>query len=67
MSWLGVPVTDEARETLEHRALQRITPLPASGEIGMGKWRSLPASDREVLEAVAGPMLRELGYPAGAS
>lgn len=66
-SWLGVAVTDEARETLDRRTRERITPLPATGEIGAGKWRSLPASDREVLEAVAGPLLRELGYLAGTS
>jgi Sulfotransferase family len=64
-SWIGVPPSDEAREALERRAGERVTPLPASGEIGTGKWHSLPRNDQEVLENVTGDLLRELGYPMG--
>jgi hypothetical protein len=65
-SWIGVPDSDEAMATLQQRAAQRVTPLPASGEIGIEKWRSLPKVAQGVLEAIEGPLLRELGYgPVG--
>jgi hypothetical protein len=63
-SWIGVPGSDQAMAELRARATQRVTPLPASGEIGSGKWRSLPASDQQALESLAAPLLRELGYDA---
>ncbi|HVW81468.1 MAG TPA: sulfotransferase [Mycobacteriales bacterium] len=61
-SWIGVPSSEQAMTALRERASQRVTPLPAHGEIGSGKWRSLPAADQRVLEDLAGPLLRELGY-----
>ncbi|HWB67888.1 MAG TPA: sulfotransferase [Mycobacteriales bacterium] len=61
-SWLGVPSSEPALTELRTRATQRVTPLPASGEIGSGKWRSLPAAERAALDSLAGPLLRELGY-----
>ncbi|HVT20886.1 MAG TPA: sulfotransferase [Mycobacteriales bacterium] len=64
-SWIGVPVTGEARTALDGRIGERVTPLPATGTIGSGKWRSLPDGDRAAIEAVAGDLLRGLGYPVG--
>jgi hypothetical protein len=66
-SWIGVPGSDQAMTALRERASQRITPLPASGEIGSGKWRSLPEADQAVLEGLAAPLLRDLGYEAAGS
>ncbi|HEX3705318.1 MAG TPA: sulfotransferase [Mycobacteriales bacterium] len=66
-SWIGVPPSVEARAALEGRAGERVTPLPASGEIGTGKWRSLPDGERRVVESVTADLLRELGYPVGPS
>jgi hypothetical protein len=63
-SWIGVPGSDQAMTGLRERASQRVTPLPASGEIGSGKWRSLPESDQQALESLAAPLLRDLGYDA---
>jgi hypothetical protein len=61
-SWIGVPASGQAMVSLRQRADERVTPLPASGEIGVGKWRSLPPAEQELLEAVAGSLLGELGY-----
>ena len=62
-SWIGVPVSDEARAVLADRVNERVTPLPARGEIGAEKWRSLSDVDRKAGETVAGDLLRRLGYP----
>ena len=59
---IGVPITDDSVAALAPRIGERVTPLPASGEIGTGKWRSLGDTDRELLEKVTGGLLRELGY-----
>jgi hypothetical protein len=65
-SWIGLPDSEQARQTLEQRSGERVTPLAATGEIGTGKWRSLPDADRDLLESVTGKLLVELGYPVGA-
>lgn len=61
-SWIGVPATDQSMAELHSRTSQRVTPLPARGEIGAGKWRALPPADRALVEQLAGPLLQDLGY-----
>ncbi|HVV75175.1 MAG TPA: sulfotransferase [Mycobacteriales bacterium] len=65
--WIGVGVTDEARAAAAKRAQERVTPLAASGEIGTGKWRSLPAPARAAVTIATGELMRELGYPMDGS
>jgi hypothetical protein len=60
-------VTDEARAVAAQRLEERVTPLPASGEIGAGKWRSLSASSRAAVTIATAEMLRDLGYPLDGS
>jgi hypothetical protein len=61
--WLGLPVDGAARTAARRRSQQRVTPLPPTGEIGQQKWRDLPLPEQHEVEAVAGDLLRELGYP----
>ncbi|HWB66807.1 MAG TPA: sulfotransferase [Mycobacteriales bacterium] len=61
--WLGLPVDGAARTAARRRSQQRVTPLPPTGEIGQQKWRDLPLPEQQEVEAVAGDLLRELGYP----
>ncbi len=65
--WIGLDVTDDARAAATHRLEQRVTPLPASGEIGAGKWRSLSPSSRAAVTIATADLLRELGYPMDGS
>jgi hypothetical protein len=65
--WIGLDVTDEARRAAAQRLEQRVTPLPASGEIGAGKWRSLQPASRAAVTIATGELLRELGYPMDGS
>lgn len=65
--WVGLPVTDDARAAASQRLEQRVTPLPSSGDIGVGKWRSLPPSSRAAVSLATGDTLRELGYPMDGS
>lgn len=62
-AWLGVDAPAEAQAELMLRATQRVTPLPASGPIGSGKWRALPPASRDALLAVTEVRLKDLGYP----
>jgi hypothetical protein len=66
-TWVGLGVTTRARAAVSHRQEERVTPLPASGEIGTGKWRSLSASSRAAVTIATGDLLRELGYPVDGS
>jgi hypothetical protein len=66
-SWLGLGVTDDARAAAARRIEQRVTPLPATGEIGAGKWRSLSPASRAAVTIASGDLLRELGYPMDGS
>jgi hypothetical protein len=66
-TWIGVGVSDEARAVAAQRLEERVTPLPASGEIGAGKWRSLSASSRAAVTIATAEMLRDLGYPLDGS
>jgi hypothetical protein len=66
-SWIGLGVTEEARAAAAQRIEQRVTPLPASGEIGSGKWRSLAPSSRAAVTIATADVLRELGYPMDGS
>jgi hypothetical protein len=66
-AWIGLDVTDEARAAAASRLDQRVTPLPASGEIGSGKWRTLSAPARAAVTLATGDLLRELGYPMDGS
>ena len=66
-SWIGLGVTEEARAAAAQRIEQRVTPLPASGEIGSGKWRSLAPSSRAAVTIATADLLRELGYPMDGS
>ncbi|HVT66004.1 MAG TPA: sulfotransferase [Mycobacteriales bacterium] len=62
-SWIGLGVTAEARDAAAKRLEQRVTPLPATGEIGAGKWRSLAPSSRAAVTIATAELLRDLGYP----
>jgi hypothetical protein len=66
-SAFGLEVSDDARRAAHERADERITPLPAEGPVGTEKWRSLPPTDQEVLNRVAGPLVRDLGYRVSAA
>ncbi|MGN6473297.1 MAG: sulfotransferase family protein [Mycobacteriales bacterium] len=65
--WIGLPVTDDARTAASRRLEQRVTPLPSSGDIGTGKWRSLAPPSRAAVTIATGDLLRELGYPMDGS
>jgi hypothetical protein len=65
--WIGLEVTDDARTAAAQRLEQRVTPLPASGDIGTGKWRSLAPSSRAAVTIATGELMRELGYPLDGS
>ncbi|HVY08671.1 MAG TPA: sulfotransferase [Mycobacteriales bacterium] len=65
--WVGVGVSDAAREAAARRSTERVTPLPATGQIGTGKWRSLSAPARAAVSLATGDLMRELGYPADLS
>lgn len=60
--WIGLDVSAEGLAAASRRSRQRITPLAAVGEIGTGKWQSLPESDRLILAEVEGSLLERLGY-----
>jgi hypothetical protein len=63
--WIGLPQSAVATAELAERVYERVTPLAPVGDIGTGKWQLLGAEDRRAIEAVAGPLLAELGYPDG--
>ncbi len=61
--WIGLTPSAEASNLLEHRIGERVTPLMPVGDIGVGKWRAvLSPEQRREIEAVAAPLLSELGY-----
>jgi hypothetical protein len=64
---IGVPVPAVSYDVLTKRVDERVTPLPASGKIGAGKWRTLPDADRELVEGITAGLLTQLGYPVGAA
>jgi hypothetical protein len=60
--WIGLPASTDAELELDRRIDERVTPLAPVGDIGTGKWHALPRSEQAAIEAVAGPLLTELGY-----
>ena len=66
-SWIGLGASAEARAVASVRREQRVTPLPASGDIGAGKWRSLPPASRAAVTIATAELLRELGYSVDGS
>jgi hypothetical protein len=66
-AWIGLGVTNEARAAAAKRLEQRVTPLPTRGEIGAGKWRSLPPASRAAVTIATAELLRDLGYPLDGS
>lgn len=66
-AWIGVDSSAEATRELALRATERVTPLPASGSIGGGKWRTLPTDQRSALLTSTEVLLKDLGYQMDAS
>lgn len=61
--WLGLTVTDDLLDAIRREATVPVNKNPGD-VVGEGKWRGgLSADQAAEFDAVAGPLLRELGYP----
>ena len=62
LAWLGLSVDDGVRAEIGRRAGERVSQYNTTGDVGSGKWTSMPARDLRAVYRHAGDRLVELGY-----
>ncbi len=62
LAWLGLPPDESVIDELRRRAPERVSQYNTTGDVGEGKWRTLPVRDLRSIVKIAGDQLIGLGY-----
>jgi LPS sulfotransferase NodH len=62
LSWVGLEVDDQVRDSIAERAGTRVSQFNTGGQVGAGKWRELTQEQLRDIYRVAGDLLITRGY-----